>query len=96
MSERPGLSDCCFGAGQCLFGKSKAKKDDPQLSLRHHLWVNAGLIDEQAVGYRIINRAALFEVQPGCGKLACHKQRSAQRVITQNEPPGILGTTAKT
>src|SRR5215469_745812 len=33
MGERPGLGDCCFGAGQCLFGKSEAKKDDPQLSL---------------------------------------------------------------
>ena len=58
--------------------------------------MNAGLIDEQAVGYRIINRADLFEVQPGCGKLACHKQSSAQRVITQNEPTGILALTAKT
>src|SRR5690349_5379635 len=95
MSERAGLGDCCFGAGQPLFGKSKAKKYDTQLSLRHHLWVNARLIDQRAVRYRIINRAALFEVEPGCGKLACHKQRSAQRVITQNEPPSILALTAK-
>src|SRR5437762_959978 len=96
MSKPPGLINCRIASCQCLVGTAETEKDNSQDALCVYVRVVTGLIDEGAVGVRIIKRKHLFQMRPGRDKSAGKHQVSTGGIVTQNESGGIVALTAQT
>ena len=63
MSQLPGLGDCFVAPHQCLLGITETEKDNPHLRLCVYIWAMCGVMDQRAVGDRIIKHKSFFQMR---------------------------------
>ena len=63
MSLSASFLDCRVALRQRLVRKAKTEEDNPQGSLRVHVWVESSLMNKRAVCAWIIKRKRLFQMR---------------------------------